>query len=57
MGAESWPQVATPYPGDAILAGFRLSAAGISTNNASTYLGPVRLASLEESGMSMIMII
>ena len=26
-------QLATPYPGDAILAGFRLSAAGISTNN------------------------
>ena len=26
-------QLATPYPGDAVLAGFRLSAAGISTNN------------------------
>lgn len=31
--AEVGTQVAQPYPGDAILAGFRLSAAGISTNN------------------------
>ena len=51
-------QLATPYPGDAILAGFRLSAAGIALITLKQrYLGPARLASLEESGMNMIMII
>jgi len=50
--ANSWgvgsvgTQVASPMPGDAILAGFRLSASGISTNNSQASVFGARSFSL-----------